>query len=308
MKYLGATELRKYEWRAGVLIKKLKEKSPFETKTAKTAILRVIHPEKNWEQIIQSGSNIELNKLLFIDENGNVSKLTDIAKTTDFGGKGDRSGTVKEDMELKSLKDQLETAKIKESSSTIKIKIGSTIFNVYDAISTAGTPKSDFHLIDINGNEIVWISHKAGRTEKDFQQWGGMSQRSEPTIYLHPESQAFINAIKTDFPAGLPPTTVIARKIKDNKLKNMSVYGNKYGGPFGRQNVNIALQGSILVSKRGTVYSISAFHTHINGTILTGGYEPVFMAIYKGDRSDFGIKGARAGIVPIGNRKITKFI
>jgi hypothetical protein len=41
---------------------------------------------------------------------------------------------------------------------------------------------------------------------------------------------------------------------------------------------------------------------------MTGDYEPVFMAIYKGDRSDFGIKGTRVVIAPVGSRKVTSII
>lgn len=308
MAFLSAAELRKYDWRPEVLIKKLKEKTPFETKTSKSAVLRVVHPERNWEGVIRSGSNTDLSKLIFVDDKGNTSKLSEIVKTTEFGGKGAGSGTAKEDMALKSLREQMEEVKIKEASSIIKIKIGTKIYNAYDVISTPGTPKSDFHLIDPDGNEIVWISHKDGRTEKDFQQWGGMSQRTEPEIYSHRESQSLIADIKKLFPEGLPSATTIARKISDNRLKNMSVYGNRYGGPFGRQNVTITLQGSVVLSKTGSLYTISALHTHLNGDNLTGGYEPVFMAIYKGDRSDFGIKGTRVVIAPLGSRKIKAFI
>ena len=89
-------------------------------------------------------------------------------------------------------------------------------------------------------------------------------------------------------------------QIKDNKLKMMSVYGNEYGRNYSRQNTTLMLQGSVNLEKKGSIYTISAFHTHLNGDDMTGGYEPVFMAIYKGDRSDFGIRGTRVVIAPAG--------
>jgi hypothetical protein len=88
----------------------------------------------------------------------------------------------------------------------------------------------------------------------------------------------------------------------------MSVYGNEYGNKFGRQNTTLMLQGDVNLSKKGLNYEITATHTHVNGDDMTGDYEPVFMAIYKGDRSDFGIKGTRVVIAPVGSRKVTSII
>ena len=36
--------------------------------------------------------------------------------------------------------------------------------------------------------------------------------------------------------------------------------------------------------------------THSNGSTLPPEYQPVLMAIYKGDRSDYGIKNARINL------------
>lgn len=305
MAQLSASELRKYDWRAEVFIKKIKEKTSFEISGGRKVVL--VMP-KNGEKILKSGSTQELNGIRFADLQGNIFKLSDFVKNQDFGGKGERGGTVKEDRALSSLRNQIEEAKIKEKSAVIDVKIGNKTYKVFDAASTPGTPKSDFHLLDINGEEIVWISHKDGRTEKDFQQWGGMSQRSEPTIYSHPEVQKFINDLNQLYPNGLPSATTLARKIKDKKLKNMSVYGNEFGSAFSRQNVTITLQGEISLKKSGKTYKLTGYHTHLNGEDLHGGYEPCFMAIYKGDRSDFGIKGTRVVISPLGCRKITNFV
>jgi alanine-alpha-ketoisovalerate/valine-pyruvate aminotransferase len=181
------------------------------------------------------------------------------------------------------------------------------MYDVFDVVSTPGTPKSDFHLIDIDGKEIAWISHKDGRTAKDFQQWGGISQSKEPIIYSNEEVQAFIKDLKSNYPDGLPPATTLYRKIKNNKLKMLSVYGNNFGSALGQQNVTILLQGDIKLVKRNFSYELSSNNVHFNGDSIIGDFEPVLMAIHKGDRSDAGVKKTRIVISPIGGRKGKEF-
>ena len=40
-------------------------------------------------------------------------------------------------------------------------------------------------------------------------------------------------------------TTHLARKINDNRLKMMAIYGNGFGGGSSIQNVDVLLQGTI---------------------------------------------------------------
>jgi hypothetical protein len=63
------------------------------------------------------------------------------------------------------------------------------------------------------------------------------------------------------------------------------------------------LQGAVKLVKRKDYYELSSNHTSLNGEKQTNGYEPMFMAIYKGDRSNFGVKGARFAIQPKSSRK-----
>jgi len=304
---LSPSELRKYDWRAEVLIKKLQNKEPIELVNSKKVILNM--PD-NGEDKIRNGTPKDLSILRFSSGDNTEYKLSDILKNNDFGGRGAGSGTAKEDVALQSLISQIDEAKTKIAKSTIPIKIGSKIYDVYSAASTLGTPKSDFHLLDINGKEIVWISHKDGKTPRDFQQWGGLSQRKEPLVYKHLESQTFIQDIKTkEYPNNdFPKATTLAREIKDPNLKNMSIYGNEYGKALGRQNVTVLLQGNINLVQQGEIYILKSFHTHLNGELMSPEFEPVFLAIYKGDRSDFGIKGVRVVIAPRASRKITRYI
>lgn len=309
MANLSAAELMKpgREYRSGVIIRKMTDGEPFELSNGNK--IKFILNKKIISILSKDvKSSSDLNNIRFLGDDGNEYKLSDIKKNADFGGKGDRSSVAKEDAALESLNNQLNEAKKVLKSATVPIVIKNKTYQVASAESTPGTPKSDFHLLDINGNEIVWISHKDGRGPRDFQQWGGISERSEPTIFKHPETQKFVNDLKKKYPNGLPPATTLFRTIKDTKLKMLSVYGNAYGSSMNRQNVTILLQGPITLVKTGNKYKLNANHVHFNGdSVDSEGFEPVLMAIYKGDRSDAGVKGTRIVISPIGGRKGVSF-
>jgi hypothetical protein len=299
---LGGTELYKRDFRAAMFLAKYESQDNFELLSGRKVVFRVEQSIVEAIKRKQATTNLKLTTT-----DGKTHKFNELKKTSQFGGKGEGSGTAKEDKELKSLNDQLDAAKLHSISPTIPIKVGSKVYQVAQAVSTPGTPKSDFHLVDANGKEVVWISHKDGSTAKDFQQWGGVSQRGEPEINKHKETQAFIKEMKDMFPKGIPSATTVYRKITDTKLKMLSVYGNKYGGPLGRQNVSMLLQGPVKLVKQGSIYKLDSNHVHYNGQSVDGqGYDPVLMATYKGDRNNEGIIGARLSISPEKSRKGTE--
>lgn len=295
-------EWLKYDWRIEVFLKKYKEKQPFELRNGQKVIFVY---DKLVYDAMSSRDQKKIGNIILTGTNKNTYRVSDIGKNKEFGGRGSGAGTAKEDMELSSLIKQIDEAKAAIGSPTIPIKVDGKVYNVFTAQTTPGTPKSDFHLVDIDGKEVVWISHKDGRTAKDFQQWGGISQRSEPKIFAHPEVQSFVSDLKEAYPNGLPRATTLYRKIRDNKLKMLSIYGNEYGQRLSRQNVSVMLQGPVRLRKSGRYYELDSNHVHYNGDPMTGEYEPVLTAIYKGDRSDAGVKGTRIVIMPIGGRKMT---
>lgn len=307
MANLSAAELLKpgREYRTAVIIRKMNDGEKFELSNGKTVQF------KNSKQIIdilKTNNAAAINSIKFLGIDDKIYKLSDIKKNAEFGGKGDRAGVIKEDMALKSLNDQLNSIKKNISKSFVPMNINGKIHKVIRAESTSGTPKSDFHLIDIDGKECVWISHKDGKSPKDFQQWGGISQRIEPLIFGHPETQKFIKDLKAIYPKGLPSATSLRRKIKDKKLKMLSVYGNKFGSMLGQQNVSILLQGNVEVISAGSEYKLKANHVHYNGESVDGnGFDPSLLAVFKGDRSDAGIKGTRITIAPYDGRKAEDF-
>ena len=295
-------EFLKYDWRIEVFLRKYKAGEPFDL--AKGGKMKFTY-QADVAKSVESRNQAKLKNVRLLGTDGKEYLLSALGKSAEFGGRGTGAGTAKEDMELKSLRDQLNHIKSNLASATVPITIGSKTYQVFDAVSTPGTPKSDFHLVDIKGNELVWISHKDGRGPKDFQQWGGISARSEPTIFNHPETQKFVNDLKAQYPDGLPRATTLYRKIKDSKLKMLSVYGNLYGTREGRQNVSILIQGPVKLQKVGRSYQFKSNHIHLNGDVIDGDFEPVLTAIYKGDRSDAGVKGTRIVIMPIAGRKMT---
>lgn len=295
---LSHAELFKYDWRITKFLDKYKKKEPFELVNGSTVVLKY---DKDVAKQIEDKTLS--NSATLIGKDGKTYKFSDLKKTKEFGGKGEGSGTVKEDAALSQLIDELDRVKDESGLEEVPIKIGNKVYKVVSAESTPGTPKSDFHLLDKNGKEIVWISHKDGSTAKDFQQWGGMSAKSEPEIFNHKETQKFIKDVQKLTNNVMPSATTYARKIKDSRLKNLSIYGNQFGQSLGQQNVTLLVQGPIKLVKTGSLYTITANHTHVNGDVIDGNFEPVFMAIYKGDRDNFDVKGARFAIQPIGSRK-----
>ena len=303
MANLSGNEMYKYPFRVEVFVQKYTNKEPFTLVSGKKIELV---EDKEIIKALRAEQSTTRMRLLGAD--GNTYAFKDLLKSAEFGGKGAGGSTIKEDRELMSLRDQLEKIKKETKSVTVPIRIKNKTYHAEGAESTPGTPKSDFHLLDKDGKEIVWISHKDGKGPKDFQQWGGVSQRKEPTIFRHKETQQFINDLKEEFPNGLPRATSLYRKIKDKNLKMLSVYGNAFGNPLGRQNCTILIQGPVKLVKKSNYYVFESNHIHENGdSVDEDGFEPVFMAIYKGDRSDAGVKGTRIVIMPIAGRKAKEF-
>lgn len=324
MANLSLSEIKKRPGRIETLVFKLVDGSAFEltgSKMFKANSLRVYDkkalmvftPKKKDDKEFKSAIDF-LNKKattshkIFISDGKKEEPLSALVKNHEFGGKGAGGSLQAEDAAIKQTKEAIEKA-IKENKGPIAIKCGNKVYNnIVGVEKTNGTPKSDFHLIDDTGKAVIWVSHKDGSRAKDFQQWGGISERKEPKIFKHKETQKFIEDLKRVYPDGLPPATTLYRHIKDNNLKMLSVYGNEYGLKLSEQNVSILLQGPVGLKKNGKNYLLTSNHVHYNGDSVDGdGYDPVLMAIFKGDRSDAGVKGTRIVISPVGGRKGLEF-
>ena len=206
----------------------------------------------------------------------------------------------KEEYQIKFVREQLEKIKEKIGSDFVKLRVGNNTYEVTEVEKTPGfpEPKSDMNFIGRNGVRLGFCSLKDGATAAAIQQWGGTSVRFEPIIAAHPEVQAFVKTAKEMFPTEIPQGTTVARKISNQKLRMQGIYGSGYGGSFGVNNVDVLLQGTVSINSISfTEYKITgSAMTHSNGSTLPPEYQPVLMAIYKGDRSDYGIKNARINL------------
>ena len=206
--------------------------------------------------------------------------------------------TAKEEEQIKLVREQLEKIKQKIGSDFVKLRVGKNTYEVTEVEKTPGTPKSDMNFIGRNGVRLGFCSLKDGATAGAIQQWGGASVSREPLIAAHPEVIAFVEAARKMFPKEIPQGTTVAREISDQKLRMQGIYGSGYGGSLGVNNVDVLLQGSVKINSiNSTEYQITgSAMTHSNGSTLPPEYQPVLMAIYKGDRSDYGIKNARINL------------
>lgn len=184
----------------------------------------------------------------------------------------------------------------------VKLK-GRVVKNIVGVEKTAGTPKSDFHLVDVSGKAVIHISHKKGSSPKDFQQWGGITEKS---IADHPEVKYFEKQVNILYHGGVMPNGQSAyMRIKDNDLKMMAVYGVNYAkGSLDVNRVDVLIQGDpgLKLLSNGDFELTATGHVHYLPEKMTGGFEPVLAIIYKGDRTQLGLKGARASIYPVGGR------
>lgn len=230
----------------------------------------------------------------------------DFFKTPEFGGKGKGAGTAAEDRYLAAFQKELEAVLMKEEAPYIDLVIGTRTVKCSGIMSTPmrgrRAPKADFTIFDPEGNEVAWISHKAGKTGADFQQYGGLT---DPVYNNVKEIQDFVEAVKKNSPAGLGPRETYYRKVKDEKVLGLVLWGLDHGknGKTGPENVNEFHQGPMKLVKTGGKYKIMSNHKVMNGPgamNLQGSWEPYYVARYTDNVKYLGIKNARVGVFPMG--------
>jgi hypothetical protein len=279
-----------------------------------------ITPDVKWFKDLKS--NKKLTTTYILDSKGRKIPLGIIQKTKEFGGLM-KSTTSKEQAQLGSLISQISKLTKKDP---ISIKVGPKIYrNCIKANNTPGTPKSDFEIINTNGESVIFISHKDGNSPTGFKQWSGITDY----INEYPEIQNFVTDVKTrlndlqsfnDADEFLMVSGTYKRDIGDENLKAKACFGKDFGSnKFGINNVNCILQGSVKLKPQGTYYVLTADKMWLNGQIPgtvrnnpeTGketpdepGYDPV-LVVYKGGgamRFDQQVRNARFSIYPSSGR------
>jgi hypothetical protein len=249
----------------------------------------------------------EKNSILLPTRGGHKIKLTSLYKDSEFSNRTQNT-TIKQDLEVYSLSHKLEEIKKQTNKPYVDVRVSETIYRVASVISSPFGYKSDFHFVDINGNAVMHVSHKYGNSARDFQQWSGTSKRFQERIFDHPETVKFISTLQ-NLGSELPRASTVARRICDDLLKQLAIYGTDFGSEFGLNNVEAVLQGNLSLKNIGDCYMLIASHHGLRNPVVPSlNYEPVFLAVHKKDRSDHGIKNARITINPIGGRRIKQFI
>ena len=278
--------------RIPAFMKKFRDKEEFLTKKG-SVILKPPPPDRKEFEKSDFSKDFNTNK-------GKVKYPSQFFKTPDLGGKGVGSGTVAEDRELAGLQKEIEKRMAIDKSGVLNMIVGGRKVIVTGVQSTAGTPKSDFHLVDDKGQPTAWISHKdwKGRGARDFQQYGGLSHQ----MYRdHPEVKSFMHATASHYPEGFKRGDRCMRPVKDKKIALTAVWGIDYGKARGKNNVDEFHQGPMKLKKVGAdAYKIISKHYDVNGKVPKGDYTCIFYARYTGDRAariaGVTIKDARIGI------------
>jgi hypothetical protein len=285
-------------YRIQVFLDKIKEGKPFLTKKGEIVLdkdlARLIKT-----QITKSGFSMDmLGKLK--GRNTTVNYPKDFYKTPELGGKGTGSGTAAEDRHLAMFRKKLEEVLTKSKTSTIKMKVGGRVVTVAGIESTSGTPKSDFHLIDKDGKQVAWISHKDGTKASQFQQYGGLTKEFNTHYSKSKDVMNFLNDVKKLRPKGLQRNDSLWRYVKDKQVAKYTIWGPDYGKSRGINNVDEFHQGEMMLVKAGAMYEIHSLHKEINGAVPKnagpGDYTPIYVARFTSDRGGLGIDFARIGV------------
>lgn len=178
--------------------------------------------------------------------------------------------------------------------------------------SSVYLPKADIILCKDNKNPVdvdsIYLSHKKDGSADATQQYGGVSIESGDNIYSNKNVKSFLKraAMLLDDVHDRLRCNIIG-KYNDDKLSNLSIFGNEYGRKFSLQHVQAICQGHPVFKKIAgdNCYELS-FTTDISlsGDLdhFKGKYLPVLCARYSAGRSftynGVVYKNVRVGIFP----------
>lgn len=246
-------------------------------------------PNKGFGTIIRAGTT-------------SLKYPADFYKTPEFGGKGKGAGTAAEDRYLTAFQKELDAILKKEEMPYINLKIGGRTVKCSGIRSTTQTgrrpPKSDFSVYGPDEKAVAWISHKAGKSGADFQQYGGLTDITYSNIR---EVQKFAEDCRQLYPKGFVNGTTVYRNITDKRVIGIAVYGLEYGSKQrSKENVDEFHQGLMHLRKIGREYEIVSNHKGFNGDIPDGSHKAYYLARYSGRDNNLNVKSARLGVFPIG--------
>ncbi len=237
----------------------------------------------------------------FDTNRGKVFYPGDFYKTPEFGGKGKDSQVAAENKALNFFRKELDKAMSENEGGAIELIIGGRVVRCTGIDQPKGTPKADFYIIDDMGDQVAWISHKAGSKSSDFQQYGGLTDKGTGGVFQrNKQVLAFVEKIKELYPEGMKSGNSVFRKIKMNgdgkDIALRSIYGIDYGKARGLNNIDEFHQGDMKLKKKGKYYMIKSAHSAENGFIPKDDYRCILYARYTQNMHHFGIRDCRTGI------------
>lgn len=264
--------------------------------------------EKDWEGFpkgtqfkLKSKKAIELDKKPALDTDLGIIPLRFVKKPSGF------KAMAAEEMATNALNEEIKKA-TDANNGPIDIKIGK--FVCKDVVAAGSDhikrdPKADIALIDENGKEVGFISHKKEGGASAFQQYSGISKKAG---MKSKEIDSFLDAIYADTGKSASKGYAVYREVKSKVLINQSVYGPDYPGAFGRDNCHCIGQGTPILVKKGKFYVLDfSENIHYNGDVKwaqKGKYLAIFGATMRTGRKVTTNKGnttknIRAGIYPM---------
>lgn len=298
---LSGPEMKKYSYRPQLFIDKMKEGQPFALVSGKEVVLKKDDNAITAIQAMMKSNDFNnFKNLEFHAKTGNTKyKITDFGKSPDFGGKGQGAGTAAEDRYLAAFRKEIQKALLKEKTPTITVRIRGRKVEVADVVTTPGQPKSDFHFVDGQGNEVGFFSHK----DMTFQQYGGITELNKK-FPNHKEITSFVNDVK-EISGGTITNTSYMRPLKDPNLIKCAIFGIEFDKAPSRQNCDMFLQGDVILKKQGGVYTVTSRGHYGTNPNIRGfrGKFAVTLFCRKGDRNNFGISRARFMVAPYGLRR-----
>lgn len=203
----------------------------------------------------------------------------------------------KETAQRNAINDAIVSAK--GNKAEIPLIVGNRVVNAAGAVPAHKGVKADIAIIDAKNRQVAWVSLKDGNAPRGFQGWGGVTHAP---VVDHPEVQNFVKRMKKMFPNGLPEGIAYGTRINDATLKNQVVFGKEFGNEPGQSNVDLVLQGHPRIEQTAKGMLLTGDHHWVNGQTPDGAYEPVLIASWRGDRSNFGIQNARLFVYPSNGR------
>lgn len=310
---LSISDLRKDQQRPSNFIEKVKNGDKFITVSKGEVVIdkKQLGAVKGFMNADQGKFPASGSSLTVKTSKGDLIIPKDFLKTGEFGGKGQGSGVAAETLAMNDFNKKLNDILQKEGVPEIKIKINGRTINCAQMVKTEGTyqgrdPKSDMTLVDKSGKPQAYISHKAGKSAKDYQQYGGLSYKQYAT---NKDIKNFMNAVLAQRPDGLKSGDSFYRVVKDKKLVADAMYGPEFSsGKSSISNVDEFHLGFMELKGKGKgPYTIESIHKGTNGEMPKGDYEAIFFIRFQDRRgaaraAGVTVPNARVGIFPMAKK------